>query len=78
MEADTVGQRIQRVREQRKLSRQQLADMAGVGVNAIHGVETGRRYGKRLTLETGIRLAKALGVTLDYLAGAYEGQEEAQ
>ena len=76
MEADTVGQRILRLREQMDLTRPQLAARAKVRVSAIYAVETGKRHGKRLTLETGIRLARALNVSLDYLAGRDEDREE--
>ena len=72
MEADAVGQRIRRLREQRGLTRPELARMAGIRVSAIHAVETGTRYGRRLTLETGVKLARALNVSLDFLAGRDE------
>jgi transcriptional regulator with XRE-family HTH domain len=75
MEADTVGQRLRDLREKQGLSRPALAAKAHVRVSAIHAVESGKRHGKRLTLETGIRLARALGVSLDYLAGTYEEME---
>ena len=75
MEADTVGQRIRDLRERRGLSLRVLAKTAGVTKSAIHAVETGARRGKRLTLETGMKLARALGVSLDYLTGMYDKQE---
>jgi len=72
MDADTVGQRIQDLRKKQGLSLRELAQKAKVHKSAIHAAETGARHGKRLTLETGIRLALALGVSLDFLAGTYE------
>lgn len=68
---DSVGARIKLKRAQRGLSLRQLATLAAVPQSTLSDVETGRRGGKNLTIETGRRLAAALGVTLDYLAGAY-------
>jgi transcriptional regulator with XRE-family HTH domain len=73
---DSVGERIQRLRRTKGLSLRQLAKQAGVPQSTLSAVETGARGGRNLTLETGKRLAKALGVTLDYLAGMYEEETE--
>jgi transcriptional regulator with XRE-family HTH domain len=53
-----------------------LAQKAGVPLSSIYGVEAGTRLGARLSLETGKRLALALGVTLDYLAGMHEALDQ--
>jgi transcriptional regulator with XRE-family HTH domain len=50
--------------------------MARVPQSTLSAVETGSRGGGNLTLETGKRLARALGVTMDYLAGMYEDERE--
>jgi transcriptional regulator with XRE-family HTH domain len=73
---DSVGERIQRLRRDRGLSLRQLAKQAGVPQSSLSAVETGARGGRNLTLDTGKRLAKALGVTLDYLAGMYEEEDQ--
>lgn len=73
---DSVGERIQRLRREKGLSLRQLAKQAGVPQSTLSAVETGARGGRNLTLDTGKRIAKALGVTLDYLAGMYEDENE--
>jgi hypothetical protein len=39
-------------------------------------VATGARAGGKLTLETGKRLARALGISLDVIAGVYEEEAD--
>ena len=74
---DAVGQRIRRLRGQQGLSLRTLAAKAGVATSSINAVERGTRTGARLSLETGKKLARALGVTLDYLSGMHEEMEQA-
>ena len=69
---DAVGKRIRRLRERQGLSLRALATKAGVPTSSINAVEKGTRAGARLSLETGKKLALALGVTLDYLSGMHE------
>ena len=69
---DTIGERLARIRHERGLSLQQLADRSGVAKSVLSYVETGARPGSGLTLATALRLARALGVSLDVLAGTYE------
>ena len=76
---DAVGKRIRRLREKQGLTLRALAAKAGVPTSSINAVEQGTRTGARLSLETGKKLALALGVTLDYLSGMHEelGQADA-
>ena len=69
---DTIGERLARIRHERGLSLQQLADRSGVAKSVLSYVETGVRPGSGLTLATAFRLARTLGVSLDVLAGTYE------
>jgi len=69
---DAVGKRIRRLREKHGLTLRALAAKAGVPTSSINAVEQGTRAGARLSLETGKKLALALGVTLDYLSGMHE------
>ena len=69
---DAVGKRIRRLREKHGLTLRALAAKAGVATSSINAVEQGTRAGARLSLETGKKLALALGVTLDYLSGMHE------
>ena len=75
---DAVGKRIRRLRQKHGLTLRALAAKAGVPTSSINAVEQGTRTGARLSLETGKKLALALGVTLDYLSGMHEelGRDE--
>lgn len=64
------GNRLRRIREERGLSVQDLATRAGVPYNSIYRVEHGMHASVRLDVAK--KIAQALGVTLDYLAGMYE------
>jgi transcriptional regulator with XRE-family HTH domain len=65
---DLVRERLQRLRQQRGLTLQGLADLAQVSPSQIWNIESGLRQGDRLSLAVAKRLAVALGVSLDYLA----------
>lgn len=62
-----LGARIARLREERGISQQQLADAAGINRAQIQAMESGRTANPGV--QTLIPLARALGVTLDELAG---------
>ena len=64
------GQRLRRIREERGVSVHELATRARVPYHTIYRVEHGLHASVRL--DVAVKLAKALGVTLDYLAGMYE------
>src|SRR5262245_53432150 len=65
-EAEAMGQRIQELRQGAGLSQTQLAEAAGVSVGAVRNWEQGRRLPY---FDAAWRLAKALGITRDELAG---------
>lgn len=73
----TMGERIAKMRERRGLTSSALAKRAHIPLSTLSVVERGIRKGEGLTVATAKRLAEALGVTLDYLAGVYEDDEEA-
>ncbi len=66
MAAETFGQRLKRLRESTGLSQHKLADLAGVPIGTLRGAEYDRREPK---ITTAAKIADALGVTLDVLAG---------
>ena len=66
----TIGARVRRERQKRGWTVRELARRAAVSPGAVSKLEGGTRLSP--SLELGKRLAKALGVTLDYLAGMYE------
>jgi XRE family transcriptional regulator, regulator of sulfur utilization len=75
--ADHVGERLKRIRLARGLSVRALAQLAQIPPSTISEVERGARSGANLTLETGRRFARALGVSLDVIAGVYEDSSDA-
>lgn len=69
---DSIGERLKAMRQSRGLTLRQLATLAHVPLSTLSSVESGVRSGSNLTLETGKRLARALGISLDVIAGVYE------
>ena len=60
---ETVGQRLRRLRKDKKLTQAELAKKAGVGQSAIGNIEAGTRgYGISV-----VAIAKALDTSPDYL-----------
>jgi transcriptional regulator with XRE-family HTH domain len=70
----TLGERLRRYRERLELSQNQLAKRAGVPQSTISDIEAGKATG--VTLETVMKLARALGRTVDELAAGecYDGR----
>jgi transcriptional regulator with XRE-family HTH domain len=56
---DRVGSNIQRLRREKKLSQEELADRARIHQTYLSGVESGKRNPSVLVLD---RISKALGV----------------
>ena len=69
----TIGTRVRREREKRGWTVRELARRAAVSPGAVSKLEGGTRLSP--SIELGKRLAKAFGVTLDYLAGMYDEAE---
>ena len=69
-----IGERIKLYREKKGWNQRELARQAQVDHAWIYRLETGER--NNISLEAAKRLAKALGVTLDYLAGMYDDDEK--
>lgn len=65
--SDTFSSRLKSARQTAGLSQPQLAERAGVPLTSLRQLEQGRRGGP--TLATARKLALALGVSLDELAG---------
>ncbi len=68
------GERLQRLREQKGLSRRQLETLAKVPHGVISRLESEDRAYP--SVPAAMRLAKVLGVTLDYLCGMYEDEDK--
>src|SRR5438067_2025271 len=64
-----VGTRLQQLRQGKGLSQSALAGLAGVPFRSLQNYEQGHRA---TPLEAAAKLAKALGVSIDVLAGLTE------
>jgi len=71
----TIGERIKALRLKKGLSQRELARQAGVRQATLADLETGIRTETRTDIAR--RLARVLGVTVDYLVGMY-GDDESQ
>jgi transcriptional regulator with XRE-family HTH domain len=69
-ESSTIGDRLKRIRRERGLSQEGLAEKSGLSKDTIAKLEQGRRRGERTT--TLMRLANALDVELTELTGKRE------
>lgn len=66
-EMTDIGSRLRSLRESKKLTQQQLATAAGLSLSVLSRIEYGGTPDPRIS--TLRALAKALGVSLDDLAG---------
>lgn len=57
-----VGRRIKEIREAKNLTRQELAELAGVNYLDVYRIETG--FKKKVTVEDAAPYATALGVSV--------------
>ena len=69
---ESIGARVARLRQMRGWTQVQLARHAGLTPHGISQIESGRRNGWGIELETAYRLAFALGTSIDVLAGIPE------
>jgi transcriptional regulator with XRE-family HTH domain len=74
--AKTFGERIVYERTLKGWSQSELAKRAGIPLPTLNALEHGRRSGRRVAVEIAQKLARALGVTLDYLTGMYDEDSE--
>lgn len=71
--SEYFGRRLATIRARDGVTIQQLAASANVSRQTIWKLETGRL--RNPDLRTAARLARALRVSLDYLAGTYSAEE---
>jgi transcriptional regulator with XRE-family HTH domain len=62
-----IAARMRALREERGLSLQEVASRAGIAKSHVWEIEQGRS--RNPTIATTVGIARALGVSLDYLAG---------
>ena len=65
----TFGERLAKAREKRGWTPQELGARAGIRYETISRIENGKHAEPRVYVA--VALAKALGTTVDYLAGMY-------
>jgi transcriptional regulator with XRE-family HTH domain len=63
------GQRVTRIREERGLTQQELATKAGTSYQTIWRIENGKHAEPGIYIAR--RIARALGVSLDFLVDLY-------
>lgn len=73
MDMNNIGLQIRTLRKTRNLYQNTLAEMVGVSHGHINAIEHGR-YMPNLT--TAIKIADALGITLDDLAGRSNNERD--
>ncbi len=66
---ETIGQRIRRLRNDRELGLTELADRAGISKGYLSSLETDSGDTKRPSGRTLLKLADAMGVTINDLLG---------
>jgi transcriptional regulator with XRE-family HTH domain len=74
MEIPIFGQRVTRMREKRRMTQQELASQAQTTYQTIWRIENGKHAEPGIYIAT--RIARALGVSLDYLCGVYEEEKD--
>jgi transcriptional regulator with XRE-family HTH domain len=72
----TIGERITHLRNKKGWSQAELARRAKIGQSTLHAYESGTRAAKGMSVDVAMRLARELGVTVDYLVGVYEDEDE--
>ncbi len=72
----TIGERINQLRARNNLSQSELGRRAGVPVSTISMLESGIRSGDTMSVDTARKLARALSVTMDFLCGVYDDEEQ--
>jgi len=71
----TLGERLKILRERKGLSQSELARQCHIAQATISRLESGDLHDIQTTMAK--RIARVLGVTLDYLAGMYDDDEDA-
>jgi DNA-binding XRE family transcriptional regulator len=72
-EGSVLAKRLQRLRDARKLSQEELARRSGLSVSTIRQIEQGRAPDPRIS--TVAALARGLGVTFDALLAEDQTEE---
>lgn len=63
MELQNLGNKIRAIRQSRGITQEQLAEKVDISTNFMSLIENGRN----MSVETLVKIASSLGVTVDYL-----------
>jgi transcriptional regulator with XRE-family HTH domain len=72
----TFATRMKRRREARRWDQKELARRAGIPFMTVYRLEKGDHRTPRM--DVAVKIARALGVSLDWLCGLYEGEDSEQ
>jgi transcriptional regulator with XRE-family HTH domain len=70
------GRRVTRIREERGLTQQELAARAGTSYQTVWRIENGKHAEPGIYIAR--RIARALGVSLDYLVNLHGENDESE
>jgi transcriptional regulator with XRE-family HTH domain len=70
-------ERLRHLRQRKGLSQNELAKQSGVAQAVVQRLEAGVRGVEHLSVGVAGRLARTLGVSIDYLVGLYEDERRA-
>jgi len=71
----TAGDRVKAAREQRSWTQERLAEAAGISKGFLSDVENNKR---NISSESALKIADALGISLDYLLRGESGRAQFQ
>ena len=60
-----IGQSVRKLRQKKGFSQERLARLADISLNTLTKIESG--FAKKPTIQTVVKLAKALNISLDEL-----------
>ena len=70
-----AGDRIRAIRGQQNWTQEELAEAAGISKGFLSDIENGKR---NISSESALKIADALGISLDYLIRGETGERERQ
>jgi transcriptional regulator with XRE-family HTH domain len=73
MNSNTIGKRVKRERNLKKMKQRELAEMTNIGITSLSKIENGKFTPKIEDLE---KIAKALKIDFDYLVGSSNTKDQ--
>ena len=72
MSREEIGSRIKKLREERKLTREEMAAKADISIKFLYEIENGK---KGLSVETLLKIAKVLSCSCDFILMGTNSEE---